>query len=147
MELILIRKYFNEDYTIGKLSADGKYLCDTLEAKVRELEDINHDGDFDDSGEGKVYGKTAIPCGRYRVLFTYSLKLKRSLPILQDVYGFTGIRIHKGRLPEHTEGCIILGENKLKGQVLNSAYWETTISNLVRDSINKGDKVFITIKQ
>lgn len=147
LELEVLRKYFAETYTIGKFSADVKYLCDTLEDKVRELHDINHDGDFDESGEGKVYGETAIPCGRYRVLFTYSMKLKRSLPILLEVPGFSGIRIHGLKTAKGTLGCIGVGENKVKGQLINYKFWETTISQLIRKAINEGNKVFITIKQ
>jgi hypothetical protein len=147
MELEVLRKYFAETYTIGKLSTDGKYLCDTLEDKIRELHDINHDGDFDESGEGKVYGKTAIPCGRYRVLYTYSMKLKRSLPILLDVPGFSGIRIHGGKNDTWSEGCILVGENKIKGGLINYKYWETNIDNLVKDAINRKEEVWITIKQ
>lgn len=148
MELTLIRKHFNEEYTIGKLYADGKYLCDTLEDKVRELEDINHDGDFMDSGEGKIYGKTAIPCGRYRVTLIYSIKRKRQVPLINSVPGFVGILMHSGNDSEDTEGCVLVGENKQKGKVLNSRYHETVITNLIREAINKrNEKVYITLKQ
>jgi hypothetical protein len=147
MELTVIRKYFTENYTIGKLYADGMYLCDTMEDKIRDLQDFNHDGDFNDSGEGKIYGRTAIPCGRYRVMFTYSMKLKRSLPLLVDVYGYSGIRIHAGKNHLWTEGCILVGENKIKGELINYKYWETNISTLVRNAINTGNKVYITIKE
>lgn len=148
MELTLIRKYFNEDYTIGRFYADGIFLCDTLEDKVRELEDINHDGDFADSGEGKVYGKTAIPCGRYRVTLVYSLKRGRQVPLLNSVPGFTSILIHSGNTAEDSEGCILVGENKEKGKVINSRYHETELTNLIRDAINKrNEKIYITIKQ
>jgi len=51
LEFSLVRKYFNENYTIGKISIDNEYLCDTLEPVVRDLHDINHDGDFTDPGE------------------------------------------------------------------------------------------------
>lgn len=147
MELTLIRKYFNEEYTVGKLFADGKILCDTLEDKVRDLQDLDHDGDFDESSEGKIYGKTAIPCGRYRVLFTFSMKLKRSLPLLVNIYGYVGVRIHGGKNAGWTEGCILIGENKIKGGLVNFAFWETTINNLVRDAINRKEKVWITVKE
>jgi len=148
MELKLIRKYFTEDYTIGKLYVDDKYFCDTLEDRVRELEDYNHDGDFDDSGEGKVYGKTAIPCGRYRVTLIWSLKRGRQVPLLSSVPGFTSILIHSGNTAQDTEGCILVGENKQKGKVLNSRYHEARLTNLIRDAINTNkEKVYITIKQ
>ena len=76
LELYIYRKHKLPNYTIGKFSADGKYLCDTCEDTVRELKDLNNDGDFDDPGEGKIYGRTAIPAGRYPVIVTDSPKLK-----------------------------------------------------------------------
>jgi hypothetical protein len=147
LELEIFRKYKLSTYTIGRFTVDGGYKCDTIEDPIRDLNDYNHDNDFDDSGEGKIYGKTAIPCGRYRVLFTYSMKLKRSLPILQNVPGFTGIRIHGGKNADWSEGCPLVGENKIKGGLVNYKYWETVISNLIRDAINRGEQVWITIKQ
>ena len=147
MELTLIRKHFKEKYTIGKLYTDQVFLCDTLEDTVRELRDINHDGDFDDDAEGKVYGKTAIPCGKYKVLLSFSSKLKRILPILLKVPGFTGIRIHGGKNETWTEGCILVGENVVKGQLVNFGYWETTIKNLLQKEVDIGNKNYITVKQ
>jgi hypothetical protein len=146
MELILIRKHFTEKYTIGKLFSEQKYICDTFEDVVRDLNDINHDGDFDDEGEGKIYGKTAIPCGRYKVLISHSVKLKRILPILLKVPGFTGIRIHGGRNETWTEGCILVGENTIKGQLVNYGYWETTVKNILQAEVDKGFKNYITVK-
>jgi hypothetical protein len=147
MELTLIRKHFTEKYTIGKLFSEQKYICDTFEDVVRDLNDINHDGDFDDEGEGKIYGKTAIPCGRYKVLISHSVKLKRILPILLKVPGFTGIRIHGGRNETWTEGCILVGENTIKGQLVNYGYWETTVKNILQAEVDKGFKNYITVKQ
>jgi hypothetical protein len=147
MELVLIRKIFKEKYTIGKLYSDQKFICDTFEDTVRELHDINHDGDFDDTGEGKIYGKTAIPCGRYKILITNSVKLKRRLPILLKVPGFEGIRIHGGKNETWTEGCILVGENTIKGQLVNYGYWETHLRDLLQAEVDKGEKNYITIKQ
>jgi hypothetical protein len=147
MELILIRKYFTDTYTIGKLSEEQKYLCDTLEDKVRDLNDINHDGDFDESGEGKEYGKTAIPYGRYRIVVNYSPKLKRVLPLLSNVPGYAGIRIHGGKNSDWTLGCILVGENKIKGGLINFAFWETYLLNLIKERIKNKEEVWITIKQ
>jgi len=147
MELILIRKHFKETYTIGTLHLEQMVLCSTLEDKVRDLQDINHDGDFTDEGEGKVYGETAIPCGRYRVIISYSPKFKKPLPLLLDVPGFKYIRIHSLRTAKGTEGCIGVGENKTKGQLTNGPYYETLITQKIQDAINRGEEVWITIKE
>jgi hypothetical protein len=147
MELTLIRKYFKEKYTLGKLSVDQNPICDTMEDVVRNLHDINHDGDFDDDAEGKIYGKTAIPCGKYKIIVSLSPRLKRRLPLLLNVPGFTGIRIHGGKNETWTEGCILVGENKEKGSLVNYPYWEATIRNMIDEKIKNKESVFITIKE
>jgi len=147
LELETFRKYLAETYTIGKFSADGEYLCDTLEDKVRELHDINHDRDFDDPGEGKVYGYTAVPCGRYPVIVSMSPKLGRRLPLIQNVLGFIGIRIHGGKNADWSEGCILVGENKVKGGLINYRFWEAEIVRIIDQAIKEGKQVFLTIKQ
>ena len=146
MNIKLVRKYFKEDYTIGKLYMDDKYICDTLEDKVRVLVDSNKDGDFDDSGEGKVYGLTAIPAGKYKIIVTDSLKLKRRLPLLLNVPGFSGIRIHGGKNANWSEGCILVGENKKKGELINYKSWEITVTNLIDRAILNGEEIYITIE-
>jgi len=146
VEWTLLRKYLQENYTIGKLLDEQDYICDTLEDKVRELHDLNHDGDFDEEGEGKIYGRTAIPCGRYRIKLTYSPKLKRTLPFLVDVPGYTGIRIHGGKNENWTEGCVLVGENKIKGGLINYKYWETVVIQRIQSHIKRKELIFITIK-
>ena len=120
MKLLLKRIALRDTYTIGKIYIDGEYFCDTLEDKVR---DLNKNGVFD-GDEKKVYGETAIPYGTYQVILSYSPKFKRILPELLDVPCFTGIRIHRGNTEKDTAGCLLVGENKVRGKVLNSTYWE-----------------------
>ena len=79
MKLLLNRVYLHEDYTIGKLFVNGEYFSDTVEDKVR---DANKDGDLLDEGETKVYGKTAIPYGKYKIELSMSPKFKRMLPLI-----------------------------------------------------------------
>lgn len=141
MELLLERKYLKSDYTIGRLYVNGVFFCNTLEDKNR---DINKSGNFD-FGESKVYGETCIPYGRYKVIVNYSNKFRRELPLLLDVPNFTGIRIHRGNTPKDTLGCILVGENKKKGMVLNSTTYEVKLINIIKDSLNKKEEVFINI--
>jgi hypothetical protein len=117
MKLQLKRRFFAPTYTIGTLSIDGVPFCDVIEDVNR---DKNHDGDLSDPGEAKVYGKTAIPFGTYKVVITPSARFKRELPLLLDVPEFEGIRIHSGNTNEDTHGCLLVGDNKVKGKVINS---------------------------
>lgn len=109
MVILLKRIALRDTYTIGRLYIDGQLMCDTLEDKVRDL-----------SKEKKVYGETAIPYGAYKVSWTYSPKFKKYMPLLEDVPQFSGVRIHSGNTAKDSLGCILVGENKQKGMVLNS---------------------------
>jgi hypothetical protein len=89
---------------------------------------------------------TAIPCGRYEVIVNHSQKLKRRLPLLLNVEGFTGIRIHAGKNERHTEGCILVGDNKTKGSLENGPYWESFIRDMIEEAL-KTEKVYLTVKE
>ena len=93
----------------------------------------------------KVYGETCIPYGTYKVELSYSPKFKRELPLLLNVPAFEGIRIHKGNDRSHTSGCILVGENKKKGMVINSTKYEIELTRLLKEEQNKGKKITIKI--
>lgn len=137
MKLTVDRFAKKAAYTIGKMYVDSAYFCDTLEDRVRDL---------GKSGEGKVMHQTAIPAGTYIVTLEMSPSKKRLLPYLHSVPFFTGILIHRGNTKEHTSGCILVGENKVKGQVVNSAPYEERLVKKMQEAIEKGEKVTITIK-
>lgn len=107
MKIILKRIFKGPDYTIGRLSIDGKYFCDTLEDTVRPA-------------GVKIPGRTAIPAGKYKIKLTESLRFKKLMPRLENVPGFTGVLIHAGSTAEDTRGCILVGKNRVKGKVLDS---------------------------
>lgn len=141
MKLTLNRIALRQTYTIGKLYIDGKYFCDTLEDTVR---DTNKSGKFD-NGEEKIKGKTAIPYGTYEIKWTYSPRFKKYTPQLMNVPSFEGIRIHSGNSSTDTEGCLLLGENKKVGMVLNSRATINKFYPLIKKACSKG-KVTIEIK-
>ena len=141
MKLKLNRIALRKTYTIGKLYIDGKYFCDTLEDTVR---DTNKSGKFD-NGEEKIKGKTAIPYGTYEIKWTYSPRFKKYTPQLMNVPSFEGIRIHSGNSSTDTEGCLLLGENKKVGMVLNSRATINKFYPLIKKACSKG-KVTIEIK-
>lgn len=141
MELLLERKWIKDKYTIGNLFVGGVFFCNILEDKVI---DLNKNGTFD-CGEFKIKGHSAIPYGTYEIDITYSPKFKRELPILLNVPHFDGIRIHRGNTPFDTEGCLIPGENKEVGKVLNSTKYEVELTKLLKQAKLKKEKITIKI--
>lgn len=122
MKLLLKRKYKAEAYTIGDLYIDGRFFCHTIEDKVRPLP-----ARCPDTPSGrtcrckeKVYARTAIPAGTYKVSMRHSPRFKRVLPYLHDVPHFLGILIHSGNTEADSAGCIIVGKNTAKGKVTES---------------------------
>ena len=157
MEIVLNRLYKKDDYTIGKLYLNGEYFCDTLEDKVR---DLNKDGDLNDVGEGKVYGKTAIPYGRYEItLDVTSPKFSKyefyretcggKVPRLLNVPHFEGILIHvadghKGA--DLLSGCIGVGYNLIKGGLLNGKQVFCDLYRELASANERGEQIWITIE-
>jgi hypothetical protein len=94
MELRLEREPTVEERTFGRLFVDGTFYSHTLEDAIRDV---------------KIPGRTAIPAGRYRLVITPSARFKRRLPLLLDVPGFAGVRIHPGNTTADTDGCILPG--------------------------------------
>lgn len=154
MELLLKRIALKDTYTIGKLYVNGTYFCDTIEDKVR---DLNKDGDLNDVGEGKIPSLTAIPYGTYEIILKiqspkYSLRTNYSwckgyLPRLINVPHFEGILIHAGNKAEDSAGCIIVGENKVKGQVINSmATLKRLYCSILKEASDRNEKIWIKIE-
>ena len=152
MELILKRIAKRKTYTIGRLyirqqvmdeylpgTADD-YFCDTLEPTWRDYE----------HGAYKVKGRSAIPEGRYAVVISWSPKFKQWLPILLGGPEFNrkwqGIRIHAGNTAKDTEGCILVGQNREVGKVLDSRKWLYELKQKIVEAKDRGEAVWITIK-
>ena len=117
--------------------------CDTIEDVNR---DINRDGDLLDLNEEKVMHKTAIPFGRYEVIVNMSSRFKRMLPRILNVPHFDGILIHNGKDETSSSGCVIVGENREKGKVLNSSFWMNKLTDYLLEEQRKGIKIFIRVK-
>ena len=142
MRLLLKRVALRDTYTIGKLYIDTHYFCDTCEDKVRDIE-----------REGKVYGKTAIPYGTYKVTLgvqspKYSQRAsydwcKGYLPRLLNVPHFEGILIHAGNTAEDSAGCILVGENKVVGKVINSMATLKRLYGILKEA---GEDITLTIE-
>lgn len=142
INLRLERRFFADDYTIGTLWINNVWFSDTLEDRVR---DYNRDGDLDDDGEDKIYGQTAIPYGRYRISIVFWAKHQIYVPYLHHVTAFSGILIHGGRSAKDTLGCILIGENTVKGELRNSGKYVRKLTVILQQYIVKGHKVYINI--
>lgn len=134
MLLTLRREPSARGCTLGRLSVDGRHQCYTCEDVTRP-------------GEPKVPGATAIPEGRYRVVVTHSQRFGVRLPLLLDVPGFTGIRIHPGNTAADTEGCILPGLGMLEDRVTDSRAAFGPLLTAIEAAIAGGEEVWIEISQ
>lgn len=140
MKILVERKWRKEDYTIGILSVNGVRLCNTLEDVVRSE---------------KVYGKTAIPAGTYRVLMntvspkfqdrTWAKPYGGIVPRLRNVPDFQGVLIHPGNTAADTDGCILVGDNTIKGQLTNSTNRYYELMGKLLAAALAGEAIDITI--
>lgn len=135
MKIEVKRIFKASDYTIGELSVNNNYLCDTLEDRVRP------------EGE-KVYGETAIPAGTYTVILSYSNRFKKVMPEIQNVPNFTGVRIHCGNSSKDTEGCLLVGkwDGKTENWISDSKNSYNKLYPLLEEAFNKKENITITIK-
>ncbi len=150
MEITIDRRYKLADYTISRVYVDGERWGDG-KAYCNALEDTDR-GLFQGMAireltKRKIKGKTAIPSGMYNVRITYSPRFKKQLPLVEGVQGFDGVRIHSGNTAEDTDGCILLGENSVKGKVMNSRYWCNRMQVRIADALERGEKVTLMIKR
>lgn len=153
MKLTLKRIYTCSTYTIGHLYADGEYLCDTLEDCDRGLTDKMT---VEEISKKKVYGQTAIPKGNYEIDMDtasssfgrkepYKTLCKGKVPRLKEVKGYSGVLIHVGNYPKDTLGCILVGLNKAKGQVLQSRVTFEKVYKVLAEAHSKGEKITLEI--
>ena len=152
MLLILKRRWLLKGRTVGELYLDRgthhDFLCYTLEDEVRfasgdSIDEIKHK---------KVYGQTAIPDDTYEIAVTWSNRFNQFMPLLLNVLGFVGIRIHKGNTAKDTHGCILVGDEltmidnitqSIKAGTSTPAY--DKVFKLINRNIKK-EKIFIRIE-
>ena len=143
MEIQVNRIARKDGYTIGRMSLNNEYFCDTLEDTDRGLKDTMQ---VNEILAKKVKAQTAIPTGKYDVILTFSPRFKRVLPLLLSVKGYEGIRIHAGNTAEKdTEGCLLVGENKIKGRIINSRATLERLMSVLLECEKRKEKISITI--
>jgi Family of unknown function (DUF5675) len=134
MQISVIREQYRPGCTIGRMFVDGIFECFTLEDGIRT---------------NKVYGETAIPAGSYSVVVNYSPRFKMSLPLLQNVPKFEGVRIHPGNTSANTLGCILVGRNWTPGseQITASKRAFEPLKQKIVDAIACGEEVRLLVTQ
>ena len=153
MELIVDRKWKKDTYTISNLTIDGKWFCNVLEDMDRGLDDSMSVAEIKKLKKPSI---TAIPRGTYEVTLDvvspkystnvfYKQVCNGKVPRLLNVKGFEGILIHTGNTSEDSAGCLLVGVNKVKGQVLNSRETFKELYKLLKDKYDKGEKITIKI--
>ena len=142
MELLLKRTTKTENSTIGELLVNGQPECFVLEDKDRNL---SSEMPLEEIKEIKVYGKTAIPTGRYEIAITFSNKFQKYLPLLINVKGYEGIRIHPGNTAEDSSGCLLTGSFRNHDRVTQSKAAFSKLFSKLR-AVEKVEKIFITIE-
>lgn len=143
MEITVKRPNTNLDATVSELYIDGVFFSHVVEDKDRglfatmPLEEIK---------AKKVWGKTCIPYGRYEVVISYSNRFQKMLPLLMNVPGYLGIRIHPGNTAEDTDGCLCPGIKSSELTVRTSRVTFSKLFSLIQKALKK-EKVHINIVQ
>jgi hypothetical protein len=127
-----------EGYTLGEIRygvLDSPRICYTVEDEDRRLEE----------GNGKIYGKSAIPTGRFQLTRYQSPKRGSECILLNAVPGFSGVEIHAANHAEELLGCIAVGIEPLPDGVRNcKPALQSLIGELVRLTM-AGISVFLNV--
>jgi hypothetical protein len=118
--ILTLSRQSHESGTVGRLARGGLFLCYTLEPQ------------------------TPIPAGTYQVVITRSQRFQRDLPILLNVPGHTGIRIHAGNTTADTQGCILVGKGKAPASVTQSRLALAQVMRVIQSS---PEPVWLTIQE
>lgn len=137
--LTLKRFIFAENETIGELTLGGEHLCYTLEDPPRDV---------------KIKGRTCIPYGRYPLSLVQASGFNRryqkrfgeqwhpGIVTVEDVPGFSMIRMHIGNYNWDTDGCVLVGtgysSNVANWMLTNSTEAYKSVYPVLRDAIEAG---------
>lgn len=130
MKLLLVRDEPDQYRMFGELFVDGVWECVTLEDPVRPV---------------KIKGITAIPAGRYRISMEDSPHFGPDTLTINDVPGFSFVRVHSGNTEMDTEGCLLVGQAKNSLGLLRSAAALRALKPKVAAGLEDGE-VWLTIE-
>ena len=145
------KRSFEHSFDLEKLSKDS-YFCDTLEPTWRNLKGVElsrgsecplqqreWQGGTKDSGPYR-HPPRLVSCAHHQVA-----PIQEVAAVCAGCSRFRGIRIHAGNKPEDTQSCILVGENRVKGMVVNSRIWLHRLMNRIQAAENQGEGIWITI--
>lgn len=153
MKIKVDRRWKKELYTIGRLYIDDVLICNTCEDTDRGLDE---DMSVQQIKAKKIPTRTAIPTGTYEVTINvvspkyskrayYKEFCDGKLPRLLNVKGFDGILIHCGSNAGNSSGCILVGDNTIKGGLTNSQTRFEQIYEMMLKAVKNGEKITIDI--
>lgn len=153
MKILVDRKWKKETYTIGIAYINGVRFSETIEDRDRGL---TNNMTVDEINSKKVYGQTAIPVGTYKIKLTYSSKFanrawgkkyKGMVPSVENVKGFSGVRLHPLNTAADSLGCIGFGKNTQVGMITDATkYYYKLMDNYILPAIRKGENIELIIK-
>jgi hypothetical protein len=123
MRLTLTRQVPADGVVLGDLLIDGVWICFTLEKSSR-----------------------MIPLGTYPVVITPSTRFGRLLPLVENVEGRSGIRIHAGNTDLDTDGCILVGRGVLVDSLSESRIALTKVQGMIAQALASHEDVRLTIQ-
>ncbi len=144
MEVIVKNPVKTNSTTISRCYIEGVQQCFILEDKDRGLTQTMPLWRIKLI---KIFGKTAIPAGRYQVIVNYSQRFKKDMPLLVNVPGYEGVRIHPGNSEFQTEGCLLPGTSTSTDWINESVKAFEPLFKKIKDAIASGQKVFITLER
>lgn len=136
MFIQLFRQFKTDRFTMGQMVIDGNHFCWTMEDVERII---------GENCQGKIPHETCIPKGTYTVILSFSNRFQKYMPEVLNVPCFSGIRIHSGNLPEHSDGCILAGFEKTTGAISQSRAAFAELMKRLR-AVEKKEKIILTIE-
>lgn len=130
-----------ENFTPGKMYLDRVKFCETCEDEDRFLEK-----NLDSVKENKIYGRTAIPRGMYRLGMRFSPKFGRMMPWVMDVPGFEYIMLHGANRAEDLHGCVGTGKVRTKTGIAECKDVVERISNAIESANELGIESWLKVE-
>lgn len=154
LEILVERYEYGDTFSEGRVYVDGMHFGESMEPPSKHL---SNNMTLDEIKKKKVKGKTAIPCGRYKVTLAVSPKFKdRSwakpydgeCPLLNNVPGFSGVLLHPLNYGRESEGCIGIGEKWKPGVIVRAQQGHFDLmDHYILPSVEMGREIYITIKE